>query len=118
MLSQIVATGGKMSKQPNPEVNKWFKDNENGQLFEVVALDESDETIEIQFFDGSLEELDYDLDGDVDLHDFDILATAWLCNPGDANWNPACDISVPSDGTINIKDLDTFINHWLNGIEP
>ena len=60
MLSQIVATGGKMSKQPNPEVNKWFKDNENGQLFEVVALDESDETIEIQFFDGSLEELDYD----------------------------------------------------------
>ena len=49
-----------MSTQPNPEVSKWYKNNEDGQLFEVVALGEVDETIEIQYFDGSLEELDFD----------------------------------------------------------
>ena len=49
-----------MHKQPMPAVNKWYKNNEDGQLFEVVALDEDDQTIEIQYFDGSLEELDFE----------------------------------------------------------
>lgn len=49
-----------MSRQPNPDVSKWYKDNDDGELFKVVALDEADQTIEIQYFDGSLEELDYD----------------------------------------------------------
>lgn len=61
---------------------------------------------------------DFEPDCDIDLKDFSILSIAWLCNPGDANWNPTCDISVPSDGTINIKDLVIFLNHWLSGIEP
>lgn len=59
---------------------------------------------------------DFELDCDIDLQDFSILGMAWLSNLGDANWNSACDISVPCDGTIDIKDLDTLINHWLSRI--
>lgn len=61
MLQQIVTMGDKMREQPIAKVNKWYRDNEDGQLFEVVAMDESDQTIEIQYFDGSLEELDNEI---------------------------------------------------------
>ena len=37
----------------------WFK-TATGQNFEVVALDEDDGTVEIQYYDGAVEELDMD----------------------------------------------------------
>ena len=45
-----------MSKIP-PVIGSWYK-LENGDLFEVVALDEDDATVEIQYFDGTIEELE------------------------------------------------------------
>jgi hypothetical protein len=36
---------------------KWFR-IPNGMLFEVVAIDEDDETVEIQQFDGTIDEVD------------------------------------------------------------
>lgn len=57
---------------------------------------------------------DFDDDGDVDFSDFAILASAWLSKPGDANWNIACDISMPSDGIIDELDLKVFCDNWLN----
>ena len=38
-----------------PEIGKWFR-RPNGNLFEVVAVDEMDGTIEIQHFDGTIDE--------------------------------------------------------------
>lgn len=47
-------------KQPiSPAVDVWYK-TANGDVFEVVAVDPQDDTIEIQYLDGSLEELDTD----------------------------------------------------------
>ena len=40
-----------------PVIGKWFR-RRNGTLFEVVAVDEEDGTIEIQFFDGTIDEVD------------------------------------------------------------
>lgn len=40
-----------------PEVGSWFRGS-NGNTFEVVAVDEEDDTIEVQHFDGTLEEFD------------------------------------------------------------
>lgn len=42
-----------------PEIGEWFKHHQNG-AFEVVALDAEDQTIEIQYFDGTIEELEID----------------------------------------------------------
>jgi sugar lactone lactonase YvrE len=57
---------------------------------------------------------DLDNDGRVDFKDFAVLAAAWLSESGDADWNPDCDISEPSDGIIDELDLRVFCDNWLN----
>jgi len=44
-----------MSAQP--EVGRWYRTS-SGTTFEVVAIDEDDGTIGVQYFDGTVEELD------------------------------------------------------------
>lgn len=40
-----------------PGIGSWFR-RPNGLLFEVVAVDEDDGTVEIQQFDGTIGEMD------------------------------------------------------------
>ncbi|MBV8784748.1 MAG: hypothetical protein JOZ67_11225 [Gammaproteobacteria bacterium] len=42
---------------PQPGIGDWYRLS-GGALFEVVAFDGDDGTIEIQYFDGTVEELD------------------------------------------------------------
>ena len=42
-----------------PAVGEWYR-MRGGNLFEVVAFDEADGTIEIQYFDGTVEERELD----------------------------------------------------------
>lgn len=42
---------------PLPSIGEWYRHN-GGESFEVVAFDEDDGTIEIQYFDGTVEEMD------------------------------------------------------------
>jgi len=42
-----------------PAIGQWFR-RPGGILFEVVAIDEEDSTIEIQQFDGTIDEVDAD----------------------------------------------------------
>lgn len=46
--------------------------------------------------------------------DFAILALAWHTTPGDARWNPACDISIPYDDLIDLRDLIILGQDWLS----
>jgi Family of unknown function (DUF6763) len=39
-------------------VGNWYR--LEGELFEVVAIDEDDATIEMQYFDGTVEEMDFE----------------------------------------------------------
>ncbi len=48
-----------MPEEYTPHVGDWYK-NVTGETFEVVAVDEDDDTVEIQYFDGTVEELDLD----------------------------------------------------------
>ena len=41
---------------PSPVVGDWYR--RNSALFEVVAIDRDDGTVEVQHFDGTLEEFD------------------------------------------------------------
>jgi hypothetical protein len=67
----------------------------------------------IELVTGSDLYADLDEDNDVDFQDFSVLAGAWLSQPGDVNWNAACDISLPSDGVIDSFDLSIFYDNWL-----
>jgi hypothetical protein len=44
---------------PRPAVGAWYQ-NQEGDILKVVALDDEEFTVEIQYYDGSIEE--YDLD--------------------------------------------------------
>lgn len=44
----------------DPIIGNWYRNQETSNDFEVVALDEDAQTIEIQYFDGEVEELDLD----------------------------------------------------------
>lgn len=48
---------------PSPVVGGWYRlraGRMGSELFEVVAVDENDSTIEMQHFDGTVEELDFE----------------------------------------------------------
>jgi len=48
-----------MLNRLGPEIGKWYR-AESGAVFEVVAFDEEEGIVEIQYFDGAIEELDMD----------------------------------------------------------
>ena len=48
-----------MASNSLPIIGKWYK-NKAGETLEVVAFDEDDGCIEIQYFDGTVEEQDMD----------------------------------------------------------
>lgn len=74
---------------PNPRVGQWYR-RTNGQLFEVVAVDEDDATIELQFFDGTIDE--------VDLETWSRLLIEKVAAPED--WSGSVDMD-PEDFTGN-----------------
>lgn len=49
-----------MPIESDPVVGQWYEHLDKGQKFEVVALDEDVGTVDIQYFDGDLDELDLD----------------------------------------------------------
>jgi len=48
-----------MANKYTPRIGDWYK-SINGDQFEIVALDTDSTTVEIQHFDGAVEELDFD----------------------------------------------------------
>ena len=55
-----------MSTEYAPRIGDWYR-TRTGDNFEIVALDETDQTLEIQYFDGTLEELDLDTWNELDI---------------------------------------------------
>lgn len=49
-----------MTTRVFPVIGQWYERRDKGGLFQVVALDEALQTVEIQEFDGNLDEVDFD----------------------------------------------------------
>lgn len=49
-----------MLRRNAPEVGCWYEDAEQGRIFEVVSLDEDDNSVAIQYFEGEIEALELD----------------------------------------------------------
>ena len=47
-----------MDKDLDPIVGNWYRHLDKGQMFKVVALDETAALIELQHYDGDIEEVD------------------------------------------------------------
>ena len=74
-----------------PVIGKWFR-RRNGNTFEVVAVDEDDGTIEIQHFDGTIEE--------TDLESWPDLLTVEVAAPED--WSGSVDMD--GDDYVGLKE--------------
>jgi hypothetical protein len=48
-----------MAEEIRPIVGEWYKDTE-GQIFEIVAMDEEENYIEVQYFGGEIDEMDFE----------------------------------------------------------
>jgi hypothetical protein len=49
-----------MPTEADPIIGNWYEVPEKGQKFEVVALDEDNGMVDIQYFDGDVDEIDLD----------------------------------------------------------
>ena len=49
-----------MTTVTDPVIEQWYKDVENNLTFKVVAIEESDDTIEVQYHNGDIGEFDND----------------------------------------------------------
>ncbi len=86
-----------------PAVGEWYA-NSQGITFEVVAVDEEEGTIGVQYFDGTLEELDTD--------SWDELRAREVDPPED--WSGSLDIEREDYGV----DLDEERHElWANPLD-
>jgi hypothetical protein len=87
-----------------PVVGQWYRGVTN-ELFEVVAIDDGDETIEIQFFDGTVTEMDFD-SWHQQLRDR-------MLDAADApeDWSGAVDVEVED---LNREFEDSLRTSWSN----
>jgi len=56
-----------MSNEYEPIVEQWYEHQDKGGQFQVTAIDDVAGTVEIQYFDGDLEEIDLDSWADLDI---------------------------------------------------
>jgi hypothetical protein len=49
-----------MTTVVDPVIGNWYKDLENSLEFKIVAIDESDDAIEVQYLNGDIGEYDHD----------------------------------------------------------
>jgi hypothetical protein len=53
----LTTTKGEIMAVAYPVIGHWYR-RTNGSLFEVVAVDQQDATVELQYFDGTIDEVD------------------------------------------------------------
>ena len=55
-----------MANTYQPRLGDWYK-SITGDRFEIVALDDDAATMEVQYFDGAVEEIDFDTWKDMEI---------------------------------------------------
>lgn len=95
-----------------PDIGGWYSIR-GGDQFEVVAVDEDDGTIEVQYFDGTVEELDMSdwtsQHADGEIEDVD---------PPDG-WNGSADFDDDEDefALNNHFDSSSHVSGGLEGLD-
>jgi hypothetical protein len=85
-----------MNNELDPRIDQWYAHIDKGQSFYVAAIDEDQGTVEIQHFDGDIEELDMD--------EWRELRIELSEQP--ENWSGALDIAEQDDLGTGVTDTD------------
>jgi len=89
-----------MATEADPIEGTWYCHLDKGQRFFVVAVDEEARTVEIQHFDGDVEEVDFATWYQMDLE---------VCEAPDS-WSGPFDIGNPDD--LGTEISDTRASDW------
>ena len=89
-----------MLNELDPRINQWYAHFDKGQRFYVIAIDEEQNMVEIQHFDGDLEELSLD-----EWHNLKIELS-----DEPENWSGALDIAEDDD--LGTGVTDTMPDDW------
>jgi len=87
-----------------PIVGSWYQAN-LGDIFEVVAVDEGDMTIDIQYFDGAIEE--------IELENWQTMMIREVEQPED--WSGSMDIERADYG-VDLEDAAP-IDEWSSALD-
>lgn len=93
-----------MITEANPIEGNWYCHLDKGQRFFVVAVDKDTRTVEIQHFDGDVEELDFSTWYQMDLE---------VCEEPDS-WSGPFDIDNPDD--LGTEITDTRPSDWNSSL--
>ena len=98
-----------MAIESDPIIGNWYCHLDKGQRFRVVAMDEESQTVEVQYFDGNVDE-----------HELEIWYQLNI-EPCEApeNWSGPLDIGNVDD--LGTEITDTSRSDWdepLNEFEP
>ncbi|MEJ2141760.1 MAG: hypothetical protein P8Y24_05295 [Gammaproteobacteria bacterium] len=94
-----------MTTENDPIVDNWYFHKDKGQRFMIVAVDNDKELVEIQHFDGDIEEVSFS-----DWYNMDIEISA---EP--ENWSGATDIGEVDDYGTEVTD--TRPEEWDEPLE-
>jgi hypothetical protein len=94
-----------MDEHPEPTIGQWYRNQENKRIFEVVALDEDEGTIEVQYFESEIEEIDLDTWYEIPLENI----------PEPEDWSGPYDDLVADD--FGDTDVTRHGDQWNNPID-
>lgn len=97
-----------MADTPSPKVGSWYQEIEQHLIFEVVAYDEDEQTIEIQYIDGELDEFDDENWAELVLEEIE--------EPED--WRNAYELSKEDYDDHDDRQSAQGYSDALNGVEP
>jgi hypothetical protein len=60
-----------VAREYEPAAGQWYENLEENESFRVLSVDEDAETIEIEYLDGDIEEIDLDTWAELDLDKVD-----------------------------------------------
>jgi len=65
-----------------PRIGSWYKDQDNGQCFEIVAIDDKQRTIEVQYYDGDISEFEIESWGSLNIYETEAPDAAYASVDG------------------------------------
>ncbi len=86
-----------------PAIGTWYIELATGMLFEIIAVDEKNSTIELQYEDGDLADYDTESWGHLD------IAMATAPERGNAHFGSA---------SFDTSPMDDIVGNPLQDIEP
>ncbi|HEY0943600.1 MAG TPA: DUF6763 family protein [Steroidobacter sp.] len=95
-----------MPNELDPVIGQWYAHRDKGEMFLVVAVDEASGSVEMQSFDGDVEEVDASAWRDMDIE---------TAEPPEDWTGPYDDIETDD---LGMTETDMSTQDWRRSLEP